>query len=96
MRNKSLGERPRTAFHTACTGVGGKLDVGAGADGAALRHHVPRTTFALAALGGNTELELDLVETHASLCMAGNFAIRNSAADTDDHGLACWLDKLIQ
>jgi hypothetical protein len=54
-------------------------------------HRVPHATFALAALGGNTELELDLVEPHASFRMAGNFAIRNSTADTDDHGWACWL-----
>jgi hypothetical protein len=91
MRNKSLGERPRTGFHTACNGVSAELDIGAGANGAALRHNVPHATFALPALGGNTEFELDFVETHASLCMAGNFAVRNSTADTYDHGWACWL-----
>lgn len=63
---------------------------------AALGHYIPCTTFALAALGGNTEFELNFVETHASLCMAGNFAVRNSAADADDHDLAWLLGKLIQ
>lgn len=91
MRGQSLGKRPRTAIHTARKGVGGELDIGTWADGAALSYHVPRATFTLAALGSNTELKLNLVETHARLCMAGNIAIRNSAADTHDHGLTCWL-----
>ena len=75
----------------AFQGVGGELDVGCGAAGAALRHHVTGTTFTPATLGGHTQFELDLVETHTGVGMAGNFAVGDSAADTDDHGLACWL-----
>ncbi len=55
-----------------------------------MRHHVAGTTFALAALRGNTEFELDFVKTHAGAGMTGNFTVRDSAADTDDHGWA-WL-----
>ena len=95
VRDKGLGNRLRTAIHAAPKGVGGELYIRGWTDAAALSHYVPCTTFALAALGGNTELKLNLVETHASLCMAGNFAVRNSAADTDDHGLAWLLGELI-
>ena len=55
-----------------------------------MRHHVPGTTFALAALRGNTEFELDFVKAHAGAGMTGNFTVRDAAADTDDHGWA-WL-----
>ena len=69
----------------------GELDIGRRACCIALRHHIPGATFALTTLGGHAELELDLVKAHASSCMAGDFAVGDSAADTDDHGLACWL-----
>ena len=75
--------------------VAGELDVGCRA-GAALRHHIPGTTFALTALGGDTELKLNFFEAHACARMAGNFTVRDSVADADDHGLACWLNDLIQ
>ena len=48
--------------------------------------HVTCTAFALTALGGNTQFKLDLVEAHSSVGMAGDVAVRNSAADADDHG----------
>jgi hypothetical protein len=70
--------------------VGGKLDVGGRAAGAALRHHVTGAAFALAALGGHAELELDLVKAQASAGMAGDFAVGDSAADANNHGRA-WL-----
>ena len=55
-----------------------------------MRHHVPGATFALTALGGDTEFKLNLFKAHACACVAGNFAVRDSVADADDHGLACW------
>ena len=58
-----------------------------GAAGAALRHHVTRTTFALPALGSDTQLELDFVKTHPCAGMAGNVTVRDSAADANDHGV---------
>jgi hypothetical protein len=70
--------------------VGGELDVGGRAAGAALRDHIAGAAFALAALGGYAEFELDLVKAEACTRMAGNFAVRDSAADANDHGLA-WL-----
>jgi len=74
----------------AFQGMGGELDVGGRAAGAALRHYVAGAAFALAALGGYAEFELDLVKAQACTGMAGNFAVRNSAADANDHGVA-WL-----
>jgi hypothetical protein len=53
----------------------GELDVGAWADGAALRHHIPRTTFALAALGGNTQFKLNFVKAHSCTSVPGNLAV---------------------
>jgi hypothetical protein len=80
----------RSVPWAAFQGVGGELDVGGRAAGAALRHHVAGAAFALAALGGNAEFELDLVKAQACTGMAGNFAVRDSAADANDHELA-WL-----
>ena len=75
--------------------VAGELDVGCRA-GAALRHHIPGTSFTLTALSGYTEFKLNLFKTHTRACVAGNFAVRDSVTDADDHGLACWLNDLIQ
>lgn len=61
--------------------------------GVALGNNVAGTTFASSALRGYTQLELNLVETHAGTGMAGDFTVRNSVADADDHGLACWVKK---
>lgn len=52
----------------------------------ALRHNVPGTAFAASALGGDTQLELYFVKAHARMRMACDFAVRNPAANTDDHG----------
>jgi hypothetical protein len=61
-------------------------DVGRRADTVALGDHVTRTTFALAALGGDAQLKLDLVKAHASAGVAGDVSVRNSTADANDHG----------
>lgn len=58
-----------------------------------MRHHVPGTPFALTALGGDAEFELDLVKAQARVGMTGDFAIGDSAADTDDHGIGLLVVK---
>ncbi len=75
----------------AFQGMGGELDVCCWTAAAALRDHVARAAFALAALGGDTQFELDLIETQPGSGVAGDFAIGDSAADTNNHGVACWL-----
>jgi len=63
-----------------------------GAVAAALGHHIACATFAAPALGGHAQLELDLVERHARMRVACNFAVRNPAAYTNDHGYKqLWL-----
>lgn len=57
-----------------------------GVAGAALGYDIACAAFAAPALGGDTQLKLDFVEAHACVCMACDFAIRDSAAYTDDHG----------
>jgi hypothetical protein len=71
----------------------GELDVGLRAACAALGHDVAGATLALATLGGHAEFELNLVKAHPSAGMAGNFAVRDSAADANDHGVGLALNK---
>lgn len=52
----------------------------------ALGHDVARATFALAALGGYAEFELDIVKAQPRTYMTGDFAVRNPVAYTDNHG----------
>ena len=61
-------------------------DIGGWAGSVALGDHIACTAFALAALGGYTQFKLDLIKAHASVGMAGDVAVRNSAADANDHG----------
>jgi hypothetical protein len=81
-----LRDVPWAAFQ----GAGGELDVGGRATGAALRDDVAGAAFALAALRGHAKFKLDLVKAQARTGMAGNFAVGDSAADANDHGVA-WL-----
>jgi hypothetical protein len=52
----------------------------------ALGDHVARTPLTPPALGGHTQLELDIVEAHACTHMAGDFPVRNSVTHTNNHG----------
>jgi hypothetical protein len=66
--------------------------------GTALRHDVPGATFALTALRCNAQFELDIFKAHTSTRVAGNVAIRDAMANTDDHdaGRVDWLLKMFQ
>ena len=66
--------------------MGGLRDMGRWAGRAALGDHIPSAAFAAAALGSDTEFELNLVEAHACAGVANYFTVRDAAADTDDHG----------
>ncbi|CAN5585719.1 hypothetical protein BH11PSE7_BH11PSE7_14870 [soil metagenome] len=65
---------------------------------AALSNYVPGTAFTLAALRSNPEFELDLFKAHACTGVAGNVAVRDAVANTDDHdaGSSGWLLKMSQ
>ena len=68
------------------------MECGHRVGGAALRHDITRATFATAALGGDTQFELDFIESHACTNVACNFTIRHSAANANDHEVkALWL-----
>ena len=53
---------------------------------AALVHQFARAAFAAAAAGGHAQLQLDVIEAHARMGVADNFAVGNTFADADDHG----------
>lgn len=61
----------------------------------ALGDDIPGAALALTALGGNAKFELDVVEAHASPGVAGDFAVGDPAADTDDHGVEAVALKLV-
>lgn len=50
----------------------------------ALGDYVAGAVFAATALGGNAQLKLDFIKTHARTRMAGNVTVRNTAADTNN------------
>ena len=70
---------------SACHG-GRAAQRGHGLVAAALRHHSTRAAFAATALSGYAQLELNGIKTHASVGAAGNVTVRNTVANTDDHG----------
>lgn len=72
-------------------GAGCMIDGRHGAAGVALLHQTAGHAFAIAALGGDAQLELNVVKIHAGVGVACNLTVRHSAADTHDHGLAFWL-----
>lgn len=78
----------RSSRAGAATGWGCRFVVQRGhrVQGIALGDHVARAAFAATALGGDTQLKLDFVKPHASAGMAGNVTVRNTAADTNNHG----------
>lgn len=53
---------------------------------AALLDHIAGATFAAAALQSNTQFELDLIERHPRMRVASDLFVRDSAANTNDHG----------
>ena len=52
----------------------------------ALRDNFTRAPFALATLGRDTQLELDVIEAPSCPDMAGDITVGNPLANTDDHG----------
>jgi hypothetical protein len=53
---------------------------------AALVHHCARAPFTTTALRGDTQLQLDIVKSHAGPHMADDFTVGDPVAHTDDHG----------
>jgi hypothetical protein len=51
-----------------------------------LRHDVARARLALAALGGDAQLQLNIVKPHASTRVADDVAVGDTFADTNNHG----------
>ena len=64
----------------------GLPDIGCRAGAAALVDHVPSAPFALPALRRHAQFKLDFIKAHASTGVAGNVAVRDAAADADNHG----------
>ena len=71
--------------------IGGWLCGGKLTAGAALGHHTAHIGFALPTLGGNTQFKLNRIKVKAVFGCPNNAVVRNSAADANNHVLACWL-----
>ena len=65
--------------------MAGLLDIGRRAGAAALIDHVPGASFALSALRRDAQFKLNFVKAHACTGVAGNVAVRDAAADADNH-----------
>jgi hypothetical protein len=52
---------------------------------AVLLHHIARAAFATAALGGDAEHELEVVEVQTGRGVAGDFPITDALADANNH-----------
>jgi hypothetical protein len=52
----------------------------------ALRDDLANAALTLATLRCDAQLELDVVEAHSGAGMTGNLTVRDSAANTSDHG----------
>ena len=74
--------------------MGGELDVCCRAGAAALRNNIARTAFALAALGGHAQLELNVVECHARPRTTCDGLVTDSVANANDHE-AGWDGKRV-
>ncbi len=61
-----------------------------------MRNHITRTLLAATTLGGYAQFELNFVKAHPRMRMACDFAVRDSAANTDDHDAKrpSWLVEL--
>lgn len=64
----------------------------------ALRDYITGAFLAFAALRGNTQFKLNIVETHARAHVAKYLAVGNALADTHNHGatpfLTGWLKHM--
>lgn len=62
--------------------------------GGALGNDLARASFALTTLSGHAKFELHFVKAHAGTRVTRDFAIRDSAAHTNDHGETAkrWLE----
>jgi hypothetical protein len=59
---------------------------GDGALGVAAGNHVVGTFGTAAALGGNAQLKLNVIKTHALAGKLGNGFVANAVADANNHG----------
>lgn len=64
-----------------------------GAGGAALCNNVACAAFATSALRSHTQFQLDFIKAQTGTHLACDFTVRDTVADTDDHGGTCEMFK---